>query len=106
MNKQLLDKCLDFFIQNPKFWDQRGYIRNTTEGTKFCLAALVVMLSGRAVPRGEYWVVNGGTLFHETAQSLLGITDDQANWIFSAQPYFDELTPEQFKQFVYERLEL
>jgi hypothetical protein len=46
LNRKLLDQCLDAFIAHPKIWDQRGYIHETPDGPKYCLAGLVVAIVG------------------------------------------------------------
>ena len=94
------------FIAAPKIWDQRGYIRDTPNGVEYCLAGLAVALSGKAVKSNKYWIVEGHAQFHDTAQKLLDITDEQAEDIFGYTPWLEGWTAERFKQYVYQKLEI
>jgi hypothetical protein len=95
------------FIRNPKLWDQRGYVHETPDGMKYCLAGLIVAVSGRARKVGNVWHAcdanDALSTFHDEARDLLKFASSEADAIFNGFVHF-ESTPEKFKQLVYERL--
>lgn len=93
VNVPLLLEQLRFVTMNPEKHDQSFWARRSDCGTVACLAGNTVIRSGIRLgwnDRRSATVTVGGQAIREAAQDLLGLSEDEANYLFYA-PNLDGL---------------
>jgi hypothetical protein len=89
INVPLLRKSLEHITAHPEEWDQKVWAKRTDCGTACCLAGTALAIQGYefewsfgAFSREAFATADGENI-GDTAQEELGLTDDEADALFS-----------------------
>lgn len=104
MNKPLIMDTLKLIEENPGRWDQDAFSDKTDCGTTMCFGGWALALSGYTLDEQAHFHTPHGHRMswlrvEDTAQDLLGLSDDQVESIFYFFPDSELDKAEQFKQF-------
>lgn len=85
VNVERLRAELEFITANPKQWDQAVWAEKSDCGTCCCIAGWAVLHEGIELSfrRGYSGLTADGRLIDEVAMEILGLDDDDADWLFS-----------------------